>query len=266
MGRVGFQEFWITGARLYFTRNSDANAALLDLGVIQSCTPTIESTKLELKDGDGGIRRTVDEVVTDINESYEIVCSNFNMENLALAFMSNAPEELAQTTDKLTAVVHKAVVGPGKYVKLKDANGVYLYNITAAVVKDSDGTTTYVEDTDWKWLSKARGIIQILSTGSIKDGDSITIDITPAAISGKRLLKPQTSSGAIKGKALIVFGRENNTAQTMREAEVSLTPSATSLSSEDYSSFTLTAKVLSDITSVNEPAGRMLQPIGTLPE
>lgn len=265
MSVVGMQDYWVAGARFYFVRDDDTNGALIDLGTVQSAAPTIEASKLELKDGDGGVRRTVDEVVTEINESYEVTCNNFNPTNLALAFMSNEPAEFTQAATPLTDVSHTAVIGLGKYVKLKDASGNFLYNITSIVVKNSGGTVTYTEGKAYDWISKDRGIIEILEAGDISDGDTILITITPAAISGKRLIKPQTSGGAIKGTGLLIFGRNNNAQQTVREAAMSITPSNTNIQSEDFSDFAITAKVLGDITDTVTPAGRMLQFKGDLP-
>ena len=265
MSVVGWQDYWVTGARFYFVRDDDTNEALIDLGTVQSATPSIETSKLELKDGDGGVRKTVDEVVTEINESYEITCNNFNPTNLALAFLADEPEAFTQTADAIENVAHTAVIGLGKFVKLKDASGNFLYNITSIVVKDATEVTTYVEDTDYKWISKDRGIIEILAAGSIDDGDVLHITITPVALSGNRLIKPQTSGGAIKGTGVLIFGRNNNAEQTVREVLMSITPNTTNLQSEDFSDFVLTANVLGDITDTTTPAGRMLQFKGDLP-
>jgi len=271
MSVSGFQEFWVVGSRFYFVNDDDTNSALLDLGVIQVASPSMEVEKIELEDSDGGIRRTVDEAVTKVSETYDLVCHNFNLDNLALLFLadSNSPASFTQTTDEIQNVAHTAVVGPGKFVKLKDASGNWLYSIDSIVVKTQNPATTTtpspaVENTDWEWISEDRGIISILSGGSISDGDTIYIDITPNAITGNRLVYPQTGS-IIKGKAMLVWGRDNNAEQTVREANVTISPNAANFQVEDYSDFTLQAKVTSDVTQTTAPAGKLLQYKGTLP-
>jgi hypothetical protein len=272
MSISGFQEFWLTGSRFYFQREEDTSESLLDLGVIEVVSPTLEPESIELEDSDGGVRRIVDTAVTKISETYEIVCKNFNVDNLAMLFLAdvNSPALFTQAITPLVDVEHIACVGNGKYVKLKDADGNWLYSINSITIERQDPTTTTATpvpvtvDVDWEWTSKDRGIIKVIEGGSINDGDRLLISITPNAISGRRLIYPQTGA-ILKGKAMLVWGRGNNASQTVREATVSIAPSAASFSVEDYSSFTLQASVLSDIIETVAPAGRLLQFKGTQP-
>lgn len=271
MSVSGYQEFWVVGSRFYFQNDTDTNNTLLDLGVVKTVSPTLETEKIELEDADGGIRRTVAEAITKMSETYDLVCNNFNLDNLALLFMadSNSPQDFDQAVTEVQNVAHIAVIGPGKFVKIKDASSNWLYSITSAIVKSGNPSTTttsapYVEDTDWEWVSKDRGIIKILSTGSITDGETIYIDITPSLISGRRLVYPQTGS-IINGKAMLVWSRNNNAEQTVREADVTISTNAANFQVEDYSDLTLSAKVVSDVTETTAPAGRLLQYKGTLP-
>lgn len=264
-GIVGQQDFWVTGSRMYFRNNADANKTLFDLGVVKTASPQIEIEKIELEDGDGGRRKTVDETVTKIGENYDVVCNNFAIDNLALLFMAAAVDDPNQSTTELTDVAHTAVIGPGKYVKLVDASGNWIYNINSIVVTDSPMTETFVEGDDWSWVSKERGMIQIRDGGAIADLDALLIDITPLAITGNRRIYPHTAANAIKGRALLVWGRNNNTEQTMREFDVSLSSNNGAFSVENYSEFTLSAQVLSDATETTAPAGVLLHAVGSLP-
>ena len=272
MSVSGYQEFWVVGSRFYFQNDADTNSALLDLGVIKTVSPTMETEKIELEDADGGVRRTVAEAVTKVSETYEIECNNFSLDNLALLFLasSTSPATFTQAVTPIADVPHKAVVGPGKFVKLKDADGNWLYSINTITVNNVTAMTTtstlapIAEDTDWEWISKDRGIISILSTGSIADGDDLQITITPNAITGKRLVYPQTGS-IINGHAMLIWGRDNNAEQTSREADVTISPSSGNFQVEDFSSLTLSVKVVSDVNEITAPAGRLLQFKGTLP-
>jgi len=338
MAVVGFQDFWVTGSRFYFQREpvSSVVQPFVDLGVIQVASPTLEITKIELKDSDGGVKRVVDQKVTEINETYDITCSNLNGDNLSLLFLSAAPEAFSQSA---TQVESSPVYShPGRLVKLLDANGIPIFGITSveavtkatnyALVSITSSTKTivvtgdcssvmtvgvkiavvgsvqptddgiytvasssygapntsiivtetvavdataggtvseaYILDTDWEVVSLERGIIRMIDGGAFATAANIDITFTPRAISGARLIKPQSSRGEIKGKGWVIWGRENNASQSMREADVSITPSSGKLDIEDYSNFVLQAKVLSDVTLV-QPAGRLLNWLGDLP-
>lgn len=276
----GVQEFWVVGSRFYFQNDDSANEALLDLGVIQVASPTIETEKIELEDADGGVRRVVDEAITKMSETYDLVCNNFNLDNLAMLFMAdkNSPADFTQAITKIENVAHIAAVGPGKHVKIKDASGNWLYGIqsiditlivSATTTTPVPATTTttaipIVENVDYEWVSKDRGIINIIDGGAIDDGDTMYIDITPKAITGRRLVYPQTGA-ILKGHAMLVWGRGGNVEQTVREADVTISTSAANFQVEDYSDFTLQAKVVSDVTETTAPAGKLLQFKGTLP-
>ncbi len=121
MSIVGFQEFLQVGGRCYFKRDAigGVEQALVDLGVIQSVKPTVTPTKVELYDPDGGVQRRVDVAVPKIDESWEIQCSNFNMDNMALLFMSGAP------VDYTVAAAHKRVthfLHAGRLKELHDSD------------------------------------------------------------------------------------------------------------------------------------------------
>lgn len=357
MSVVGFQDFWVAGIRVYVKRDAVEGVPQpeIDLGVIQSSTPTLTPTKLELIDSDGGVRRTVDETVSQIAESYDVVCSNFNRGNLALLFLSTAPAEFTQvaTHKRVTTYLHaghlckivdsdadatalyKLGAIAGVISAVPDNAGVLSTSVLTTIVKstktltistgassdfdagdkivvegtglanilnartytvvsasgsgpvaivvseepaadetaitgsliykkDADSGTVYGQDTDWEVVSLDRGYLRVISGGAIAaDGNKVVVFST-AALSGKRLLNPQSSSGEIKGTCRLVWSRNNNRDQDVRECQVSITPNGMNLSSEDYSNMTLTIKVISDPTA-DIPAGRLLQFTGTLP-
>ena len=263
-GIVGSQEFFIPGSRFYIVAEDDSYGTLIDLGVMKTAQKQGEVNKVTLIDTDGGIQQQVDETVISSNESYQLTVNNFNLDNWALLLLANPPEAFTQSATPLTAVPHNAIIGPNKYVKIKNADGAFLYNITSIVVKSLGGGTTYVENTDWKWISKPRGVIQIISGGAMVHGQAIQIDVTPAAMSGRRLIKPLTKT-SIKGRGMLIYGQNANADQFVREARISLTPTGTNIQSENYSEMTFEARILSDITDTVQPAGRFLKFYGSLP-
>ena len=269
MGVVGFQDYWVTGSRFYFDRDGTTQGQLLDLGVIDTAQPSFEVNKIELQDGDGGRLVTVDSEVTSINENYEITVKNFNTETLSLMFLANEPTALNQTLlgpggmDTMKVSLH-----PGHVAKLT-SGGEGLYGISAATFQDAAPASLVDYDVspataDFRWVSKERGIIKFLAGGSLAlaDGEvitcsAITYDSAIHGATNRRLVYPQSSSGALTGGAYLYYSRKNTTEQSVREFKCSLTPSSAAYSVDDYSTYSMTAQVLSDLTQTSDIAGVM---------
>lgn len=341
----GFQDFWLAGSRFFFQRDPVASVVqpFIDFGVIQSANPTLNLTKIELKDPDGGVSKTVDEKVTEIDESYEITCNNFNPRNRAFLFLSGSPASFTQSATE-RAVAHWCI--PSALLKLLDANGEPIYNIAAiagvysgtltdyvltAISKSARTLTTsdnasalqagdaimvraaglsniansktytvvsatgagpttivveeepaadesaitgqaqsgaglLVRGTDWDIYNQARGIIRFLSGGSFSAAASCTVVYTPTALTGERLILPQSARGEIQGTGYLYIGRSANEEQTARWGSMSITPTSASIQNAQHSSFVFTAKIISDLTSAVAPAGSMLDFLGSLPD
>lgn len=273
MGRnFGHQQFWLTGSRFYFQRDpiNGVIQPIIDFGIVDVINPTLEQTRVELEDNDGGILRLADEAVIRVNETYEVTCYNLSPEILSLVFLADPPQPLTQAATPRTGVKHYATAG--KLLKILDddydANPTPKFTLGVAsvqAVKSSDGVTTYVLDEDYEIVSLERGLIRILEGGDIATGD-ILIDYTPRAITGNRLIVPTAGfTTNPRGTGMIVWGRENNQHQTARLARFSITSQTPAFQIEDYSNVVLTARVLSDI-SLSEPAGRIEYWIGDLPD
>jgi hypothetical protein len=145
MSVVGFQDFWVVGNRLYFKRNAIAGDTqpFIDLGVLQSVSPAFTIEKLELEDTDGGVKRTVDEALTKIDETYDITCSNLNPDNLALVFLSNPVAAFTQSSAQKLAVPHTAHQGRLLKIVDSDSDVTKLYSVQIAGV----GASNWVPDT-----------------------------------------------------------------------------------------------------------------------
>jgi hypothetical protein len=247
----GFQQYWLTGSRVYFQRDPIDIAGngtlvpqpILDFGRVDPVAPAIAVNEVTLVDSDGGYNRVVARAVNSIEESYEVKCSNLSMDMLALLFAANPPTAFTQSATPVTAT-HWAT--PGKNVKLINGSG------------------SLVEGTDWEVVSLERGIIKM--TGWAGPAANISITYTPRAISGSRLLNPQTGQGCQStiGTGLIVWGRCGNREQTVREARMQISPGGADFGNENFSTGTIRLSVLTDVTAV-VPAGRLLYWLGELP-
>ena len=172
MSKVGFQDFWVAGTRLYIER-SGVNQPLIDLGVISSIAPSVSPTVVELNDADGGALSLVDETLTQITESYDVTVSNMNLENLSLLFLSTAPEAFTQSS---AANEVAQTVTKGRLVKIKDATGVALYGMQIAGITAATGSfaTHTVDD-----IVTSSKIVRL----SVGDGD-----VTATYTAGKRFI------------------------------------------------------------------------------
>lgn len=353
MAIVGRQEFWVTGSRFYFKREDVAGVEqpTIDLGRIEVLSPNVAPETIKLEDSDGGIKHTVFETLTKIEETYSIVTSNLNQEVLALLFQADEIESFQQVAAN-KVVQHYA--HPNSLVKIHDddADDTYLYQIkvvagvmtavadlstvgitainattnvittasdvssdldageaiiikpdglanklnagtyiivsatgTAVTVNgpfvaaessitgtmiykadSGDSGTIYKKDVDWDVVSLERGLISMLNDGAFTAAANVEIVFAVDTIAeGKRLLRPQTSAGSIKGKGIIVWGKGNNEEVDIREFLCSITPGGAALSDSDVSNVTLNVTVTSDLTS-STPAGRLLKTKGNLSE
>lgn len=135
----------------------------------------------------------------------------------------------------------------------------------AGQITIENGGVIYAQDVDYEIVSLSRGIVRIKTGGAISVEQDVFVIFTLSAISGKRLLYPQSFKGPMQGVLELWFGRENNAYMTVREARVSLSPNGVSLTIDDYSLLTISAKVLSDISQATVPAGRLIDVLGTVP-
>lgn len=137
--------------------------------------------------------------------------------------------------------------------------------ITGELIGKASGTTIYTPTTDFVVQSLDRGILKMVSTGAFSVAGNITPVIGTNAISGLRLLNPQSLKGIIKGKGWLYYGREGNNRQTVREAIMTLSPSSANFSVDDFSNFVLNAQVITDLTQTTDVAGRLIGFKGSLP-
>ena len=155
-GIVGFQDLWVAGSRFYFQRDDSGSTTypLLDLGTVNTISPTIEPTVLQLKDGDGGRLNLIDEGFSDINENYDVVIKNLNQENLQFLFLADEPTELADATAVKKQKFH---IGAGKLMKLVDTSGDGVYSLTNTLV-----STTGKPD----FVGSSNGFLSTFSTAT----------------------------------------------------------------------------------------------------
>lgn len=259
----GAQQLRIMGSRVYFQRDAivltpggtPAKQPVVDLGRIDPVSPAPGITTIQLKDSDGGVKRVIAEAVTDVEESYEVRCSNLNLKNLSLLFYGFPPVAFTQATTPLTVTHH---AHPGELLKIRNAAGDMMFGLTSITSVGS-----LVLGTDYEVVSLERGLIRMIAGGAFAAEADISVVYVPRAITGIRKVSPQTS-GPVAGEACIIWSEDNNQNQIARVARLSLSPTQAQFDDSNWSSATFRLTILGD-PSKDPPAGTLLQWLGTVP-
>ena len=194
-GIVGTQDLWIVGSRFYFEQGSRGSGKMVDLGTVDVISPQITTNIAELKDGEKGIQRLLDQSITQIDEVYNITIKNFNLANLNTLFLGGgwagsstivsgstsafdtlklSLEDINNIGGRINTTADELIVGAG---------GIYLFQMTSGGenVRNFVGTATMTlggitqaEGTNWKWYDKSRGIIQMLTLANSGGSDGAT--------------------------------------------------------------------------------------------
>ena len=113
------------------------------------------------------------------------------------AVHQTAVEDEAQTfgTDDLITMDNEGVVG-------------------TATVTDSEEVTTYVEDTDWEWVSKAAGTIARIADGAIEAEEAVLVSYAygdPSLVDADDIIGADAGGGSLTGLFLVdrVFPKFN---------------------------------------------------------
>lgn len=134
--------------------------------------------------------------------------------------------------------------------------GSVLYGAASAVVMPA---------AEWEVESLTRGIVRIIGGAVFTTDGAIQIVFGLGAISsGKRLVMPQSLTGTLQGEGTLVYGRDGNARQTAREFRCSITPASAQIQTADFSSITLSVKVL-ESAAADGTFGRLIQFYGSLP-
>lgn len=156
----------------------DASGASTGLAGPFNCTQLAFTESTDLKQrisrGKSTYGQALDAVSLKKPSEAEFTFDETTKELIAAALLGSAVTRNG-AGGSVTAEVHVARVG--KIVQL--AHG----DVSAVVVKDTTGTTTFVAGTDYQLLSAEAGLIKILG-GDIADDDQLKINYTWAAESG----------------------------------------------------------------------------------
>ena len=139
---------------------------------------SLKELKSKSRDNYGNIIETI--AIGDAPE-IKITLRQSDYENLLLSFMGTAGSAINQAAATVTDEVMTAK--HGRYVSLANRN----IQAAGLAVTNSAGSTTYVLGTDYL-INYRLGEILALEGGAITDGQSLKVDYTANAITGKTIL------------------------------------------------------------------------------
>lgn len=201
--------------------------------------------------------------------------------NIVPAAITLSSEELSRTPSGSTGNLIKPT-GGYLLVQLRDSSGTPLRNFTtsstltaSANVAIGGQAAPLTKDQHWSWWDAPKGIIRIIALptgGSGYQGMTVVngvITVYPATgftitfstasgagYSGNRVIYPQSATlSDLTGNAHIYWTRNNGADVSARTFACQIQPAGSSLSTDDYSSWTLTATALAT-GSTTEIAGR----------
>ena len=135
--------------------------------------------------------------------------------------------------------------------------------VTGTIQHENAGTI-FKQDIDWDVYSIDRGFGRVKAGGAIAAAAVHKVVWASNAITGKRLVVPQGLKTVVQGDLEIWWARENFGRQSVRRCRANVTPGQPNFTSSEHASVGFEVDVISDLT-LTEPAGRLIQVIGSLP-
>lgn len=253
-GIIGSQDLWVVGSRAYFQR--DGAASLVEIGTINTVSPAVEPTKIDLREFETGLGKLFDSTLTEFTETYEITTKNFFRDNIANLFLSTAPVTRSNPSEGGTG--NTAVFTftydssrhavDSQFLVIDNGGGTpsnqVCYNLSSVAGGGNLSGKVAIVDA-------ARGIIRLTSVAGLSNGTAYTVTATLDAPIGnnRQLIRPQTATlDRVQGEMSVYFERNNGEYQSSRTFRCILQPTSANFQIEDYSEFTFSAKALYEPT------------------
>lgn len=216
-------KYTIPRGRVFFdpiNTATDEYMGELYMGNCPSLGLSIETEKAEHYSSETGLREKDASVVLEVKRTGSLTCDNMSGTNVAL-FLSGSTGTITQAGASVTDEVIDVI--PGRYYQLGlgVSTPVGARKVSAVVVTNSAGTTTYVAGTDYM-LDADRGRLQILATGTIVAGE-IKVDYTKAATTWEGIRSG--AAGELLGALRIVSDNATGDQRDFYMPRVSLVPS-----------------------------------------
>lgn len=273
---TGHQKIALMGQRFFFQEDAASGSPpnpLVDLGNVIDATPDNTVEKLTATDISGGVEVDILEVVRKTQEKYALQLNNVNPYNLGI-FYGGYPKAFTQTASAKTQIKHWAY--SGQRVQILDAH----YNAGGAAIFQIDSAQTFnvfLEASPGGGTAAAsplaasaytvdydRGQV-IITDAALDAGALVFITFTPKAITGKRLIVPQTAPVSRTGTVYLWLGEDNNASMSVRHGKATVSGTGFNPSVTQFSQINMDVTMLSDLTQVANPAGFLKLVKGSIP-
>ena len=228
---------------IFFDRRTTADNTVgsFHLGNCDNLAWNTATEQLDLKDYTQQSSSPYTSVVTSTDIKFTISGFEFSKENWLLATLGDESSYTQSASTATGEVLASATVTnlAGKYFFLD------FKKVSSVVLKQ--GATTFVLDTDYELYDADRGIVRVLTTGSIADGVALTADYSYAAIStGLTRIFGGVNTG-IEGRLRFVSNNATGTNYDLDVYNAKLVPNGDiTLISDEFNKFTLEGTAQSD--------------------
>jgi len=161
----------------------------LPFGLLKTGQLNIKAVTQILKDSTSGINVPAFIAPIGSEATAKITVAEVSLVNLQKFMLASTPAAAAQAGGVTAAQLVTAKLGA--LIQLQAAGGIAQYKISTAtkpVIASTGGSPiTYTEGTDYT-VNYDRGLIKILPTGTITDGEALTIGFTSVAYTNQTIL------------------------------------------------------------------------------
>lgn len=266
-------DLYIGRGEVYIDR-LDANRARTGERFVGNCTVFSISTQDETREKYSSAEATAPLLKSvNVRRTPEILIAldEYNMENLALAFMGTSNATFAQTgASASNVVVPTGRVKQGYWFPLESPSGTprrgtVAEPLSALTVETSPGAVAKVLGTDYE-VDLVSGRVYVKPGGGITDGEALQVDFTYPTLSSTDA--PYVIAGVSNFIEAYVRVKTKQAAGPSMEAEIwlaSLSPDGeVPFIGDDFGEFRLRGRVLADTTShPTEPYFRVYRTAAT---
>jgi len=217
-------EYHIPRGRVYFDPANPNTGLLTGESPFGNCpgfTIAIETEKANHYSSESGLRQKDASTTVEVSRTATVTVDNISVDNLA-RYLSGTVETVEQNADPVVDEAITVLKDRIYQVGRSSSNPAGARNITAVAVKNTDGTVTYVANTDYA-IDLDLGRLQILPGGVIADNAAIKVSYSKPATSWRRI-----KTGAIAEMAGAIRVIADNAQGANRDwymPKVNITPS-----------------------------------------
>ena len=209
--------------KVYFARfNSGTTTpgAFRYIGNTPEFNITIESETLDHFNSDRGVREKDDSVPLGVTRSGTLVCDDIQAENVALFFYGSTNILSTVSATGQTETFLGVRKGMHYQIGLTPQNPVGIRGVSVTTVASSPAGTTYQTPRDYI-VDNARGMIEIVETGTIPNNGSIVVTYNVLASTQERIL---SGSAPVEGAMRYLENNPRGTDRDMFLPFVKITP------------------------------------------